>query len=144
MAQTIEAVEQKCLTRFDGQVAQQPVDLLQRLQRNGLLFRAGMRGLGLPLQGIEVTAFQGAAAEVIDQQAAGDGGQQGAWLAYLGQVSAPEQAHEGVLAQVFGAFVAVKAFAQPAEQPLAVIAVEQAEHMLLSGIARGHADLGNG
>ncbi|MNE94550.1 hypothetical protein D3C80_1925310 [compost metagenome] len=47
------------------------------------------------------------AAELIHQQATGDGSQQGAGLAGRLQIGPGEQTHEGVLADVFGALRAL-------------------------------------
>jgi hypothetical protein len=66
---------------------------------------------------------------VVDQQTLGDGGEQCAGLAGVLQIAASEQAHEGVLAEVFGSLGAVQAFAQPSEQPGLVVAVEQADKL---------------
>ena len=50
----------------------------------------------------EVSLFQRSAAEIVEQQALGNRHQERPRLARLFQFLASEQAHKGVLAQVFG------------------------------------------
>ncbi|MCY1536249.1 hypothetical protein D9M68_716970 [compost metagenome] len=78
---------------------------------------------------------------MVDQQALGDGGQQRARFARRLQVGAAEQADEGVLADVLGALRTVQAFAKPAEQPGAVVTIEQTYQVVVGGVLGRHAGL---
>ena len=141
MTETIQTVIEERCACLARQLTEQVIDLGQLLQGQGLFFRAGLHALRSQREFFQIGTFQRMAAKLVDQQPFGDGGEQGSGFARGVQVGATEQADEGVLAQVFGALRAVQAFAQPAEQPLTVIAIKQTDQLLIAGILNRHAHL---
>ena len=64
---------QKCRARVARQLAEQAVDFTEGIQSHGLLLGAGLQALRLLTEFFEVGTFQRAAAEMVNQQAFGDG-----------------------------------------------------------------------
>ncbi|MNC08142.1 hypothetical protein D3C75_557160 [compost metagenome] len=104
-----------------------------------LHFRGRLFGFRHQGQFGQVGLFQRGAAEVVEHQALGHGGQERAGFAGRIQLLTAEQAHEGVLAQVFGTLAAGHAALQPGEQPAAVVAVQRTDQIGVWALCRRQA-----
>jgi hypothetical protein len=102
MAEAVEAVVEKRRPRLARQLAEQAVDVFQVFEDHLLFFNRRLLAFGDQHQFGEVGLFQRGAAEVVEQQALGNRHQKRPRLARLFKLLATQQAHEGVLTQVFG------------------------------------------
>ena len=99
-------------------------------------FWGRLLGLGPAGQLGQVGLLQSRTAEVVEQQALGHGDQKGTGLARNVELLATEQAHEGVLAQVFGTLAAGCAALQPGQQPGAMVAVQRTDQLGMWAVRR--------
>ncbi|MCY1424639.1 hypothetical protein D9M71_403950 [compost metagenome] len=139
MAHAVQAVVQEGRAGLARQLAQQPVDSLEVFEDQELHFRRGMFGFRQQCQLGQVGLFQRGAAEVVEQQPLGHGGEEGAGFAGCVQLLTAEQTHEGVLAQVFGTLAAGHAALQPGEQPAAMVAVQRTDQIGVWALCRRQA-----
>ncbi|MCY1376562.1 hypothetical protein D9M69_640620 [compost metagenome] len=102
MTEAVEAVIEECRPGLAGKLAKQAVDVFQVFEDHLLFFRRRLFGFGNQHQLGEVGLFQRGATEIIEQQALGDRHQECPRLARCLQFFTAQQAHESVLAQVFG------------------------------------------
>ncbi len=76
---------------------------------------------------------------MIEQQSFGDRSEEGTGFAGGVQLLTAKQAHEGVLAQVFGTLAAGDAALQPGQQPATMVAVQRADQLGMWTVGRRHA-----
>ncbi|MCY1449088.1 hypothetical protein D9M71_658080 [compost metagenome] len=89
--------------------------------------------LGQLLQFFQIGLLQRGATPVVDQQALGDGQEEGARLLQRGQFAAAKHADEGVLAEILGTLATTGGALQPGDQPFAMIAIQRADNFTVAG-----------
>jgi len=114
---------------FARQLGQHAVDGLEVFEDQLLGLGRRLLGLGDQHQFVEPGLFQCGAAKVVKQQALGDGRQKGPGLAWSLQSGAAQQAHESVLAEVFGPLRAGHVASQPRQQPAAMVAIKRSNQL---------------
>ena len=126
IVEAVDLRQQEGLAHFRSQPCQHPVDGQQRFQQNGALFGRRLQRFGHLRQFGQIGLLQVAAPEMVDHQAARDGGQVGFRLRDLGGAGAGLQdAYESVLHEVGRAVRAMpEPRPQPAVQPATMLTIQ--------------------
>ena len=124
VSEPVELRQQEGLANPGRQAIEQGIDFQQGFQQQVTRLGAWQQVFGEIRQAFQVRPLQRLAAQVVDHQAFGDGGQIGPRLADIGKIPAGENAQEGVMGQVGRIECAAQALLQAQAQPAVVLAVE--------------------
>ncbi|MNJ60295.1 hypothetical protein D3C77_560170 [compost metagenome] len=102
MVEAVQAVVEECRAGLARQLAQQTINGFEVFENQVLFFRGWLLGFRDQHQLGQIGLLQCRAAEVIEQQAPGDGQEKRSGFTRCGQLLTTEQTYEGVLAEVFG------------------------------------------